>query len=198
MAVFDLNTGEALSSREIKRRVLAATGWTSEEYNKQYDVLRNKVRTYEKTTGANVGAVNELLYKEQLAKRRYGAAYKPSSLVRAVRATESVSTGAAAQARAQTRLERKAYETLFKDYERLGAKYKPVGEYIAAVRANPSAYTVAEVRRTLGERAAELEAYQRARATEARRRTGYPSRRQRGAYDAGSTYEDTTTTTNEK
>ena len=191
MAIFDLNTGEKLSSRKIKARVLAATGWTSEEYQKQYDILRNKVRTYENVTGANVGAVNELLYREQLSRKRYGAAYKPSALVRAIRATESVSTGARSQAAAAERLQRKAYATLFSDYEKLAAKYKPVGDYIASVRANPSGYSVAEVRRTLAERAQELETYQKAKATEARARTGYPTRRLRGAYDAGSTYEET-------
>lgn len=191
MAIFDFNTGEKLSRREIKRRVLNATGWTSEEYNKQYDILRNKVRTYEKVTGTKIGEVNEFLYKEQLAKRRYGAAYKPSALVAAVRATESVGTGAKAQAKAAKRVTAKAYETLFRQYRQLGAKYKPVGEFIAAVKATPSGYTVKGVKERLGELAAELEAYQRARAEEARATTGYPSRRLRGAYDAGSTYEET-------
>lgn len=190
MAIVDLKTGRVLSPREIKARTLAATGWTSEEYQKQYDILRNKARAYEKTAGVNVGKINEFLYKEQAAKARYGAAYKQSALVRAVRETESVSSGAAAQARAANRLEAKARARLFKDYERLGAKYKPVGELIKEAKSTPEKYTAAELRQKLGAAAKELEEYQKTKAQETAGRTGYKSRRQRGSYDAGSTYNE--------
>jgi hypothetical protein len=191
MAIVDLKTGRVLSGREIKARTMAATGWTSEEYQKQYDILRNKVRAYEKTTGASVGKVNEFLYKEQAAKARYGAGYKQSALTRAVRETESVSSGAAAQAKAAARLESKARTRIFKDYERLAAKYKPVGELIKDAKANPEKYTAAELRQRLGTAAKELEEYQKTKAQETAGRTGYKSKRQRGSYDAGSTYDET-------
>lgn len=191
MAIVDLKSGKVLNKREIKARVMAATGWTSEEYMKEYDILRNKIRTYENVQGVKLDAPNEFLYKEQLAKKRYGTAYKQSALVRAVRETESVSSGAKAQAEAAGRLQEKAFKRLFRDYEKLGAKYKPVGELIKDAKANPEKYTAAELQQRLGTAAKELEDYQKTKAQETAGQTGYKSKRQRGSYDAGSTYDET-------
>lgn len=94
MAIIDFKTNKPLAAREIKRRVMSATGWTSEQYQKQYDILRNKTRNYERATGSTAKiAVNELLYQTTAAQRRYGENYKPSRLVRAIQLTPSVSTG---------------------------------------------------------------------------------------------------------
>lgn len=94
MAIVDFKTNKPLTAREIKRRVMAATGWTSEQYQKQYDILRNKTRNYETATGGKTKIkVNELLYQQTAAQKRYGASYKPSRLTRAIMATPSASTG---------------------------------------------------------------------------------------------------------
>ena len=94
MAIIDFKTNKPLSAREIKKRTMAATGWTSEQYQKQYDILRNKTRNYERATGSKTQIkVNELLYQQTHAQKRYGAGYKPSRLVRAIMATPSASTG---------------------------------------------------------------------------------------------------------
>lgn len=111
MAIVDFKTNKALTSREIKKRVMQATGWTSEQYQKQYDILRNKTRNYETITGSSTKIkVNELLYKKTLAERRYGTQYKASRLVRAIEATPSASTGTVKRqgvsSRVSTRLER--------------------------------------------------------------------------------------------
>lgn len=54
-----------LSDRQIKAEVQRLTGWTNTEYNKQYDVYRNKVRNYERTIGAEKGSIkaNEEFYR---------------------------------------------------------------------------------------------------------------------------------------
>lgn len=95
MAIVDFKTNKPLTAREIKKRVMTATGWTSEQYQKQYDILRNKTRNYETATGSKTKIkVNELLYQQTHAQKKYGATYKPSRLVRAIMATPSASTGA--------------------------------------------------------------------------------------------------------
>lgn len=94
MAIIDFKKNKPLTAREIKKRVMTATGWTSEQYQKQYDILRNKTRNYEKVTGSKTKIkVNELLYQQTHAQKRYGETYKPSRLVRAIMATPSASTG---------------------------------------------------------------------------------------------------------
>lgn len=94
MAIIDFKKNKPLTAREIKKRVMTATGWTSEQYQKQYDILRNKTRNYEQVTGSKTKIkVNELLYQQTHAQKRYGETYKPSRLVRAIMATPSASTG---------------------------------------------------------------------------------------------------------
>lgn len=94
MPIIDFKTNKALSAKEIKSRVMRATGWSDEQYRKQYDILRNKTRNYEQLTGASSKIkVNELLYEKTRAQQRYGAAYRPSRLLRAIEATPSLSTG---------------------------------------------------------------------------------------------------------
>lgn len=77
MAVYktDLETGEIikLSTSQIKSEIQAATGWTTAQYQKEYDKLRNKLRNYEATIGAKTaGKVNEELYKIITAERTTG------------------------------------------------------------------------------------------------------------------------------
>ena len=95
MPIIDFRTNKALSAKDIKAAVMKTTGWTNEQYQKQYDILRNKTRNYEQATGATGKIkVNELLYEQTRAQKRYGEAYRPSRLLRAIQATPSVSTGA--------------------------------------------------------------------------------------------------------
>lgn len=50
----DLETGEILqmTDREIKAEVQNITGWTTSQYQKEYDKFRNRLRNYEATIGA--------------------------------------------------------------------------------------------------------------------------------------------------
>lgn len=68
MAIYktDLETGEIihLSNAEIKKAIQDQTGWSTAQYQKEYDKLRNKLRNYEATIGQKKpGAVNEELYR---------------------------------------------------------------------------------------------------------------------------------------
>lgn len=73
-----------LSPKQIKAETMKNFGFkTTEEYNKYYDIRRNKRRAFEKfmaLEGQPVEKANisEMLYKEGLARKRYGAEYQPS------------------------------------------------------------------------------------------------------------------------
>lgn len=55
-----------MAKSSIKQRVLKLTGWTSAQYDKEYDILRNKVRQFEKITGRKPRNVaNELFLRER-------------------------------------------------------------------------------------------------------------------------------------
>ncbi|MCQ2398883.1 MAG: hypothetical protein MJ072_00050 [Clostridia bacterium] len=92
--LINYKTGKKMTDKEIKADIMATTGWTSAEYQKNYDVFRNKVRTYERNFAPGKKyKVNELLYEIERSKAKWGKGYKPSSLVRAIMATPSQSTG---------------------------------------------------------------------------------------------------------
>lgn len=67
MAVQQIINGRSvtLTNKQIKARIIELTGWTPEQYNKQYDIFRNRTRNYEKITGLPRGtiAANEELYR---------------------------------------------------------------------------------------------------------------------------------------
>lgn len=91
-----------MTSREVKAYIMKVNGWTTEQYNKQYDIMRNKVRAYEayeRQSGRQVQSqsVQSLLFKEAKAKKRMGAEYKPSIKMQRIRSFTSVSSGKAGQ-----------------------------------------------------------------------------------------------------
>lgn len=89
--------GRTLTNRERAAEIRRLTGWTKEEYNRRYDVLRNRARNYEATTGAERGSINvgDLLYRDvrrRAMAQRYGEEYKPTALYRVVSETPASST----------------------------------------------------------------------------------------------------------
>lgn len=91
-----------MTNKEVKAYIMKVNGWTTEQYNKQYDILRNKLRSYEayerasgRTTQAQ--SVQSLLFKEAKAKKRMGAEYAPSIKMQRIKAFTSVSSGKAGQ-----------------------------------------------------------------------------------------------------
>ena len=90
--------GEAtpLSPKAVKAYVMKVRGWTSEQYVKERDILKNKLRAYESLTRAQGGSVetqspSTLLYKQARAMKKYGADYKPTAQLKAIQATPAYS-----------------------------------------------------------------------------------------------------------
>ena len=112
----------ALTARDLKAYVMKERGWTSEQYNKEYDKLRNWLRAYEafqRQSGIEVEAQSpaSLLYFESRARRREGAEYQPSLELQRVKSFPSVSSGRAL--RSYERLERIYSKTTVKAFSRL-------------------------------------------------------------------------------
>lgn len=85
-----------ISYHSAKQEVLKIRGWTSDQYQKQYDLLKNKVRAYESfkaSKGVKVEKQNisELLYKESKKIQQYGSNYKPSLEMQRIQSFSAVS-----------------------------------------------------------------------------------------------------------
>lgn len=86
MAIYRTRNGntEKVSNREMKKTIMAVNKWTAEQYQKEYDLFKNRLRayeSYEKAHGAKVAKQSpaELLYKQAKSKKKYGSDYKPSN-----------------------------------------------------------------------------------------------------------------------
>lgn len=91
-----------LTHKEVKAFVMKVNNWTASEYQKKYDIFKNKLRAfeaYEKFKGADVQKQSpaQLLYKEARAKKSLGGEYKPSIKMQRIREFTSVSMGKAGQ-----------------------------------------------------------------------------------------------------
>lgn len=95
-----------ISTRELKATIMKANNWTAEQYRKQYDLFKNKLRAYESYKGAHLGLTREevkktwqspqeLLYKAAKAKLKYGADYEPSEQMKRIQSfsAESITKG---------------------------------------------------------------------------------------------------------
>lgn len=81
---------EKISPREMKATIMRANDWTEEQYRKQYDIFKNKLRFYEelqRSRGIDVEtqSISEVLYKEARSKIIYGPAYEPSDTMQIIR-----------------------------------------------------------------------------------------------------------------
>lgn len=79
-----------LTSSEVKQYIMRTNNWTAEQYRKQYDIFKNKLRAYEsyqKAQGVKVEqqSVVNVLFKEAKAKRNYGSSYTPSRKMQQIR-----------------------------------------------------------------------------------------------------------------
>lgn len=109
-----------MTSREVKAYIMRVNNWTSEQYNKQYDILRNKVRAYEayeRSTGVSVTSQSPqaLLFKEARSKQLYGPTYTPSTSMTRIRSFTSVSSGKAGQRALQSETYRSRRARTYQD-----------------------------------------------------------------------------------
>lgn len=91
-----------MTNKEVKAYIMKVNNWTTDQYNKQYDIMRNKLRAYEayeRQSGRAVSgqSTQALLFKEAKAKKRMGAEYKPSIKMQRIKSFTSVSSGKAGQ-----------------------------------------------------------------------------------------------------
>ena len=103
MAIYktDRETGEIirLTNAQIKAEIQLRTGWSTAQYQKEYDKLRNKLRNYEATIGQKQpGAVNEELFKIVTNERTTGLTERQKAIQQFTSATtgnfrERVSAG---------------------------------------------------------------------------------------------------------
>ena len=90
--------GRELSPREQAKYVRDITGWTPAEYKRQRDLLYNRVRNYERATGAVKGTYNvsDLLARRERGKyyaRKAGQEYQPTALMQAIAIAPAASVG---------------------------------------------------------------------------------------------------------
>lgn len=113
-----------LNARQVKAFIMKVNKWTSEEYNRQRYITKNKLRTYEAFSGAKEQSPTKFLYFEAKAKQRAGANYKPSLERQRIQQTQSLgSAKAIAKAkqsqRTQQSMARKFEETTQKRFKGL-------------------------------------------------------------------------------
>ena len=90
----------ALTAQQIKAYVMKERGWTSDQYSKEYDKLRNRLRAYEafqRQSGVSVEAQSpaSILYFESRARKREGAEYQPSLELQRIKSFSAISSGKA-------------------------------------------------------------------------------------------------------
>lgn len=188
MAILDFKTGTSLSKKEIKARTLAATGWTTEQYNKEYDKLRNRVRSYEKLQGTHVQPVNELLYLRERSKKKYGGAYRPSALLESIEAAPSVSSGTSAEKLRASNAVGRQVDVLERQFAGFAKKSKAAAELLREARETIKSggkVDVGGLRRRLTMEAESVKRYQK----DQEKQKGLPRGSYKGGYDSGSRYE---------
>ena len=89
-------SGKKISAKQKKAAIMAANDWTEEQYRKQYDIFKNKLRAYEsfrRAHGAKVETQSpqDVLYRAAKAKRREGEDYKPSIEMQRIQSFSAVS-----------------------------------------------------------------------------------------------------------
>ena len=89
-------SGKKVTARQKKAAIMSANDWTEDQYKKQYDIFKNKLRAYESYRRAHGGEVEtqspqELLYRVAKAKKREGADYKPSLEMQRIQSFSAVS-----------------------------------------------------------------------------------------------------------
>ncbi len=95
--IYKIVDGEqvALKASEVKNFIMKVNNWNAVQYQKEYDIFKNKLRTLENFEGvpkAERESPVELLYKQAKAKKRYGADYQPSIKLQRILSTSAYSS----------------------------------------------------------------------------------------------------------
>ena len=99
--------GRTLTPRQQAAYVREMTGWTREQYNRQYDLARNRVRAYERSTGQKLPmSVSDYIARRERSKM-YGAYYGREGLggiYAVVESAPATSSGRRVSSSAQARV----------------------------------------------------------------------------------------------
>ena len=95
MATYKGN-GVKVSAKQKRALIMTMNNWTNEQYRKQYDIFKNKLRAYEsyrKAHGAEVEpqSPQDVLYRQAKAMKREGASYEPSLEMKRIQSFSAVS-----------------------------------------------------------------------------------------------------------
>jgi len=113
-----------MTPSQIKAEIMKINNWTPEQYKKNYDIFKNKLRSFEaferaKGVSVQTQSARDLLFKEARAKKRFGNNYQPSIKMQRIREFTSISSGKALEKALQspkyTTAREMAYST--KSYE---------------------------------------------------------------------------------
>ena len=91
-----------VTAKEAKATIMRAHGWTAEQYQKQYDLFKNKLRAYESYKAGRLGLTveeqkrqaqspQEILYKQAMTMLNEGSEYMPSLEMQRIQAFPAVS-----------------------------------------------------------------------------------------------------------
>lgn len=126
-----------LSAKEVKNFIMKVNSWTSEEYNKQRFIMKNKLRTYEAFTGSQqVQSPVAFLYFEAKTKQRQGDNYTPSLKSQRIRGFASYGS---AKAISKAQQNQKAMAKMQKQYEATTMK-----QFKGLIESNPTAKRIWE------------------------------------------------------
>lgn len=96
MAITRIRKGkeEKVSRNELRKTIMDVNNWTREEYRKNYDIFKNKLRFYEniqESRGIKVTkqSPQELLYKIARSKKLHGDEYEPSQELQQIMAVSA-------------------------------------------------------------------------------------------------------------
>lgn len=140
---------KTLTARQQAAKVREWTGWSVQQYQKEYDKLRNRVRNYERINGYKSGTINaaDLLARNARAQfyaPRYGEQAKATQLYQAVMSTTSQSTGKKISAKTAAKARVAALNAISERYHGLLEKSNIVQKAVADLQANNPNYTAAE------------------------------------------------------
>lgn len=143
--IYKIVDGEqvALKASEVKNFIMKVNNWNADQYQKEYDIFKNKLRTLENFEGvpkAERESPVELLYKQAKAKKRYGSDYQPSLKFQRIISTSAYSSSPKRQRQLlknQSYIEKfqKRYEeTTFKAFKGLIEKNPTAKEIVDKIK----------------------------------------------------------------
>lgn len=143
--IYKIVDGEqvALKASEIKNFIMKVNNWNAEQYQKEYDIFKNKLRTLENFEGvpkAERESPVELLYKQAKAKKRYGSDYQPSLKFQRIISTSAYSSSPKRQRqllknqRYVEKLQKRYEETTFKAFKGLIEKNPTAKEIVDKIK----------------------------------------------------------------